>query len=399
MAKKTVKDIDVKGKKVFMRADFNVPLEDGKITDDKRIRAAMPTINYLLERDVKLILASHLGRPKGEVKPEYSLKPVAGRLSEILGKEVKMAPDCIGPEVEEMAAKLEGGDVMLLENLRFHAGEKGNDPEFSKKLASLAEVYVNDAFGTAHRAHASMEGITHYLSPCVGGFLIEKELQYLGKALKKPEHPFLAILGGAKVGDKVPVIRSLMQKVDELIIGGAMMFTFYKAQGLDIGDSYFDEEAFETAKDLLKESQNAPANLVLPQDCLVADRFNKDKYDPETKTKTVDKDQIPEGWYGMDIGPKTIDEFKKKINQAKTVVWNGPMGVFEQEPFAKGTKEVAKALAESDAETIIGGGDSAAALSKFGLDDEMTHVSTGGGASLEFLEGKTLPGIAALDDK
>lgn len=399
MAKKTVKDIDVKEKRVFMRADFNVPLENGEITDDRRIQAALPTIKYLLEHDGELILASHLGRPKGNMNQELSLKPVAKRLSELLGKEVKMAPDCIGPEVEEMARNMKGGDIILLENLRFHPEEKNNDPEFCKKLASLAEIYVNDAFGTAHRAHASTEGITHHVSPCVAGFLIEKELKFLGKALRDPEKPFVAILGGAKVKDKVPVIRSLLKKVDDLVIGGAMAYTFYKAQGLNIGDSYFDKDAYETAKQLLEEAKNSSADLILPQDCLVADRFNQDQYDPDTKTQVVPKDGIPDKWHGVDIGPKAIENFKNEILEARTVLWNGPMGVFEQEPFSKGTRALAEALAESDATTIIGGGDSAAALRKFGLDDKMSHVSTGGGASLEFLEGKTLPGIAALDEK
>jgi 3-phosphoglycerate kinase len=394
MAKLTVKTLDVKGKRVFMRADFNVPLENGVITDDRRIKAALPTIRELLEKGAKLILASHMGRPKGEAKPELTLKPVAERLSSILGKPVTMAPDCIGPEVEKIVADMKEGEIVLLENLRYHKEEKKNDAEFAKALANLADVYVDDAFGTSHRAHASTEGITKYLKPCAVGYLIEKELKFLGDALENPKRPFVAILGGAKVADKIPVIRNLLKKVDTLIIGGGMVYTFYKAEGFEIGNSLFDEEAFETAKKILEEVKNCKAEFILPGDALVADKF-----DNNANTQIVKKDAIPEGWLGVDIGPESIDIIVDIIKKAGTVVWNGPVGVFEIENFANGTKKIAEALAESDAVTIIGGGDSAAALLKFGLDDKMTHVSTGGGASLEFLEGKILPGIAAIDEE
>jgi len=397
MKKLTVRDLEVKGKLVFMRADFNVPLQNGEITDERRILAALPTIKYLLEKGAKLILASHLGRPKGKSIPELSLLPVSKRLSELLEKPVIMVQDCIGEDVKKITENLKDGEVALLENLRFHNEETSNDADFSKALASLAEVYVNDAFGTAHRAHASTEGITHYLSPCAAGFLIEKELRFLGDALENPKRPFVAILGGAKVADKVPVIRNLLEKVDSLIIGGAMVYTFYKAMGLNIGDSLFDAEAFDTAKSLLEEAKTAKAELIIPVDCIVSDRFDIKQFDPETKIKTVLKEDIPEGWHGVDIGEKSIETIINKIKKAGTVVWNGPMGVFELEPYANGTKKIAETLAKTEAVSIIGGGDSAAALLKFGLDDKMSHVSTGGGASLEFLEGKTLPGIAALD--
>ncbi len=393
MAKLTVRDIAVKGKRVFVRVDFNVPLQNGIITDDSRIRAALPTIKYLIDKKAKLILASHLGRPKGQVKEELSILPAAKRLSELLARPVTMAPDCIGAEVENLASQMNEGDVILLENLRFHPGETKNDPEFAKALAALADLYVNDAFGTAHRAHASTEGITHYLSPCAAGFLIEKELKYLGDALNNPERPFVAILGGAKVGDKIGVIRALLKKVDCLIIGGGMTYTFYAALGLEIGNSLFDEAVFETAKEILKESASAAAKCLLPVDCLIADKF-----DAEANTQIVDKDKIPPDWEGVDIGPKSIALFADEIKKAKTVFWNGPVGVFEIDAFAEGTKKIAYALAEADAVTVIGGGDSAAAAKKYGLTGKMTHVSTGGGASLEFLEGKTLPGIAALTD-
>jgi len=400
MAKLTVRDIDVREKHVFMRADFNVPLKEGQITDDHRIRAALPSITHLLENGAKLILASHLGRPSGTgFEADFSLKPVSVRLSELLDKPVSFAPDCVGPEVEKMVAEMKPGDVVLLENLRFHKQEKKNDPDFAKALAALADVYVNDAFGTAHRAHASTEGITNYVSPCAAGFLIEKELKFLGGAMNDPKRPFVAILGGAKVADKVPVIRNLMKKVDVLVIGGGMVYTFYKVQGLGIGDSLFDAEAFETAKEILKEAKDAPARFVIPMDCVVCDIFDPKKVDPKTQIKVVPKEEIPDKWHGVDIGPKTVEAVKAEIQKAGTVVWNGPMGVFELEPFAKGTRKLAEAMAETEAVTIIGGGDSAAALLQFGLEDKMSHVSTGGGASLEFLEGKTLPGIAAIDEK
>ena len=394
MAKLTVDKLDVKGKRVFVRVDFNVPIEKGIITDDMRIRGALPTIKLLVERQAKVILASHLGRPKGGPSPEFSLAPAAKRLSELLGKPVTMAPDCIGPEVGKLVSGMKNGDVLMLENVRFHKGEEKNDPEFAKALASLADMYVDDAFGTAHRAHASTEGITHFLKgPFAAGFLIQKELKYLGDALDKPERPFLAILGGKKVADKIGVIRNLLKKVDSLIIGGGMAYTFYKAQGLEIGTSLFDQEAFETAKEILKESGGKPEKILLPVDCLVADKF-----DVSANTKVVAANAIPAGWQGVDIGPESIKIFIDKIKRAKTIVWNGPIGVFEIDRFAEGTRKIAEAMAQSDAVTVIGGGDSAAALEKFGLTGKMTHVSTGGGASLEFLEGIQLPGIAALTD-
>ena len=394
MAKLTVDKQDVKGKRVFVRVDFNVPIEKGIITDDMRIRGALPTIKLLVERQAKVILASHLGRPKGGPSPEFSLAPAAKRLSELLGKPVTMAPDCIGPEVEKLVSGMKNGDVLMLENVRFHKGEEKNDPEFARALASLADMYVDDAFGTAHRAHASTEGITHFLKgPFASGFLIQKELKYLGDALDKPERPFLAILGGKKVADKIGVIRNLLKKVDSLIIGGGMAYTFYKAQGLEIGTSLFDQEAFETAKEILKEFGGKPEKILLPVDCLVADKF-----DSSANTKVVAANAIPAGWLGVDIGPESIEIFIDKIKRAKTIVWNGPMGVFEIDKFAEGTRKIAEAMAQSEAVTVIGGGDSAAALEKFGLTGKMTHVSTGGGASLEFLEGIQLPGIAALTD-
>lgn len=395
MTKKTIRDINVKGKRVFVRVDYNVPLDENqKITDDLRIVESLPTIKYLLEQDAKIILASHLGRPKGEKKPKYSLKPVAERLSTLLGKTVKFAPDCIGDEVKKMCDELKSGEVILLENLRFYKQEEGNDPEFCKQLAALAEVYVNDAFGTAHRAHASTEGITKYLSPKVSGFLIEKEIKYLGEALDKPQRPFVAILGGAKVSTKIGVIDNLLKKVDVLLIGGGMIFTFYKAQGFEIGASLLEPETVQQAKELLIKFKTSKAKVILPVDCQIADKFEEG-----ANTQIVDVDKIPAGWIGVDIGPKSIELFKAEIQKAKTIVWNGPAGVFEIAKFAEGTKKVAQFLAESKAITVIGGGDSASAVEKFNVKDKMTHVSTGGGASLEFLEGITLPGIAALDDK
>jgi len=394
MAKLTVDKLDVKGKRVFVRVDFNVPIEKGIITDDMRIRGALPTIKLLIKRQAKVILASHLGRPKGGPSPEFSLAPAAKRLSELLGKPVTMAPDCIGPEVEKLVSGMKNGDILMLENVRFHKGEEKNDPEFAKALASLADMYVNDAFGTAHRAHASTEGITHFLKgPFAAGFLIQKELKYLGDALDKPERPFLAILGGKKVADKIGVIQNLLKKVDSLIIGGGMAYTFYKAQGLEIGTSLFDQEAFEKAKEILKEFGGKPEKILLPVDCLVADKF-----DASASTKVVAANAIPAGWQGVDVGPESIELFIDKIKRAKTIVWNGPMGIFEIDKFAEGTRRIAEAMAQSGAVTVIGGGDSASALEKFGLTGKMTHVSTGGGASLEFLEGIQLPGIAALTD-
>ena len=394
MSKKTVKDIDLKGKKVFVRCDFNVPMDENQnITDNRRIVAALPTIKYLIEQNCKIILASHLGRPKGEVKPEFSLAPVSVELSKQLGQEVLMAKDVIGESAKTLAANLQEGQVMLLENVRFHREETDNDPEFAKELASMAEVFVNDAFGTAHRAHASTEGVSHYL-PSVSGFLIEKELKFLGDALNNPTRPFVAILGGAKVSDKIGVIDSLLEKVDTLMIGGGMAYTFFKAQGYEVGNSLCEPDKCDLALSLMEKAKNKGVKLLLPVDTKVGKEFK-----PDTESKTVAWTEIPEGWEGFDIGEKTIEMFKEELKSAKTVVWNGPLGLFEFDQFAIGTNAIAHALAEIDATTIIGGGDSAAAVEKAGLADKMTHISTGGGASLEFLEGKKLPGIECLQDK
>ena len=394
MNKKTVKDIDLKGKKVFVRCDFNVPMDENQnITDNTRIVAALPTIKYLLEQNSKIILASHLGRPKGEVKPEFSLKPVAKELSKLLGKEVIMANDVIGEDAMTKAENLKEGEIMLLENVRFHREETDNDPEFAKKLASMAEVFVNDAFGTAHRAHASTTGIADYI-PGVAGFLIEKELKFLGNAINNPERPFVAILGGAKVSDKIGVIDSLLDKVDTLMIGGGMAYTFFKAQGYNVGNSLCEVEKTDLALEAMEKAKAKGVKLLLPIDTKIGKEFK-----PDTESKTVAWTEIPDEWEGFDIGEKTIEMFKNELQNAKTVIWNGPLGLFEFEQFAIGTNEIAKTLAELDATTIIGGGDSAAAVTKAGLADKMTHISTGGGASLEFLEGKKLPGIECLQDK
>jgi len=394
MNKKTVKDIDLKGKKVFVRCDFNVPMDENQnITDNTRIVAALPTIKYLLEQNCKIILASHLGRPKGEVKPEFSLKPVAKELSKQLGKEVIMANDVIGEDAMTKASNLKEGEIMLLENVRFHREETDNDPEFAKKLASMAEIFVNDAFGTAHRAHASTTGIADYI-PGVAGFLIEKELKFLGNAINNPERPFVAILGGAKVSDKIGVIDSLLDKVDTLMIGGGMAYTFFKAQGYNVGNSLCEVEKTGLALQAMEKAKEKGVKLLLPIDTKIGKEFK-----PDTESKTVAWTEIPDEWEGFDIGEKTIEMFKKELQNAKTVIWNGPLGLFEFEQFAIGTNEIAKTLAELDATTIIGGGDSAAAVTKAGLADKMTHISTGGGASLEFLEGKKLPGIECLQDK
>ena len=394
MNKKTVKDIDLKGKKVFVRCDFNVPMDEKQnITDNTRIVAALPTIKYLLEQDCKIILASHLGRPKGEVKPEFSLAPVAKELSKLLNKEVIMAKDVIGEDATNKAANLKEGEIMLLENVRFHREETDNDPEFAKKLASMAEVYVNDAFGAAHRAHASTAGIAQYL-PAVSGFLIEKELTVLGNAINNPERPFMAILGGAKVSDKIGVIDSLLDKVDTLMIGGGMAYTFFKAQGYSVGNSLCEEEKTGLALEAMEKAKQKGVKLLLPVDTKVGKEFK-----PDTESKTVAWTDIPDGWEGFDIGEKTIEMFKNELKNAKTVIWNGPVGLFEFDQFAIGTNEIAKTLADLDATTIIGGGDSGAAVAKAGLADKMTHICTGGGASLEFLEGKKLPGIECLLDK
>lgn len=393
--KKTIRDIDVKGKKVIVRCDFNVPQKDGAITDDNRIVAALPTINYLIEQGAKVILMSHLGRPKGEAKMEFTLQPVADRLSELLGKEVKFksCPQVICDTIREMAESLGDGDVMLLENVRFRKEETENGAEFAKELASLGEIFVQEAFGTAHRAHASTAGIADYL-PAVSGFLIEKEVQFLGSAVENPQRPFVAIMGGAKVGDKIPVIESLLKKVDTLIIGGGMSYTFYKSMGLEIGTSILDEENVGLAKDLLEKAEKAGVKLLLPVDVVCANEFAND-----AETVVAGRENIPADMMGLDIGPATIELYRNALMDAKTIVWNGPMGVFEMPTFAKGTKAIAEILAESDAVTVIGGGDSAAAAEQFGLADKMTHISTGGGASLEFLEGKVLPGIAIIEEK
>lgn len=395
MNKKTVKDIDVNGKKVLVRCDFNVPIdsETGKITDNRRIRAALPTIQYLLDHNAKVILCSHLGRPKGEFNLKYSLKPVAEELSKLLNKDVKLAKDVIGESAKELTSNMKEGDIVLLENVRFHKEEEQNAPEYSKALASMAEIYVNDAFGTAHRAHSSTTGVADYL-PAVSGFLIEKELEFLGGALENPKHPFVAILGGAKVSDKIGVIENLLDKVDTLIIGGGMAYTFYKAQGHHIGTSICEEDKLDLAKSILEKAQEKGVKLLLPVDNHVSSEYSNNGED-----KMVDSTEIPDGFMGLDIGPKTIEKFEEAVKDAKTVVWNGPLGVCEFDKFATGTKAVATMLSKIGATTIIGGGDSAAAIEKLGLADKMTHISTGGGASLEFLEGKTLPGIACLQDK
>ena len=390
MNKKTVRDVDLKGKRVLMRVDFNVPMEAGKVTDDKRIRAALPTIQYVLDQGASLILMSHLGRPKGGPDPEFSLKAAAQTLAALLGKPVQMAPDCIGPEVEKMARSLKAGEVLMLENTRFHPGEEKNDLELAKALAGLGEVYVNDAFGSAHRAHSSTEGVARFL-PAVSGFLMEKELEYLGKAMANPEHPFIAILGGAKISDKIAVVDNLLSKCDYLIIGGGMANTFLAARGLAMQESLVEAASLETARSILAK---AGPKLLLPVDAVVADTFAAD-----ASTKVVDVGAVPAGWRIMDIGPKSIEAFKKALDGAKLIVWNGPMGVFEMPKFAEGTFAIAKLMAASGATTVIGGGDSASAVKKAGVAKQMTHVSTGGGASWEFREGKELPGVAALQDK
>lgn len=394
MNKKTIEDINLKSKKVLVRVDFNVPLDENRnITDDTRIRAALPTIKYLLDQQAKVVLMSHLGRPKGQFKPEFSLKPVAKRLSELLGQEVTMAEDVIGESAQKAVAEMKDGDVVLLENLRFHKEETDNDPEFAKALASFGEVYVNDAFGTAHRAHASTEGVAHHL-PAVAGYLIKKELEIMGKALSNPERPFVAILGGAKVSDKIGVIENLIEKVDTLIIGGGMAYTFFKARGYEIGDSLLEADKVELAKSLEEKAKAKGVKFLLPVDNVVAKEFKAD-----AEHKVVPSNEIPAGWQGLDIGPETRELYGKEIKNAKTVVWNGPMGVFEMPAFAKGTEAIAQYMSECEGTTIIGGGDSAAAVEQMGFADKMSHISTGGGASLEFLEGKVLPGVAALDDK
>ena len=394
MNKKTVRDIDVKGKKVLVRCDFNVPYDENRvITDNRRIVAALPTIKYLIENNAKVILCSHLGRPKGEVKPEFSLDIVATELSKLLGQEVVLAKDVVGADAKAKAEALKEGQVMLLENVRFEPGEEKNDEELSKKFASLAEIYVNDAFGTAHRAHSSTTGVASFL-PAVSGFLIEKELNFMGGALENPERPFMAILGGRKVSDKIGVIESLLEKVDVLMIGGAMAYTFFKAMGYSVGNSICEEDKLDLARSLMEKAKAKGVKFMLPIDTKVGKEFSKD-----TESKTVKYTEIPDGWEGFDIGAETIALYSEELKKAKTVIWNGPVGLFEFDQFAIGTNSIAKILSELDAVTIVGGGDSAAAVEKAGLADKFTHISTGGGASLEFLEGKKLPGIEALQDK
>ncbi len=394
--KQTVEDVDVAGKRVLVRVDFNVPQDEtGAITDDRRIRAALPTIQYLVGKGARVILASHLGRPKGGPTPKFSLKPVAERLAQLLGQPVPLAPDSVGPEVQTLVDGLADGDVLLLENVRFYPEEEKNDPEYAAKLAALAEVYVNDAFGTAHRAHASTEGVAHHL-PAVAGYLLKKELDYLGSTVENPERPFVAILGGAKVKDKIPVIESLLPKVDTLIVVGGMAYTFFKAQGLEIGKSLLDTNSLDFVQ---KVQAEAGDKLMLPVDVVVTDGNPFDGGEADLNTKVVSVREIPADWEGADIGPATLKAITAVLQGAKTVIWNGPAGIFEFAKFAEGTKGIAQALADSSATTIVGGGDSAAAVEKLGFADQMTHISTGGGASLEFLEGKELPGVAALQDK
>lgn len=397
MNKLSIDQVDLKGKRVLVRVDFNVPLDENlNITDDIRITSSLPTIKKIIAEGGKAILMSHLGRPKGQPNPKYSLKPAAKRLSELLGKEVKIAPDCVGEEVKKMVDSMKDGDVLLLENLRFHAEEEKNNPEFAKQLSELGDIYINDAFGSAHRAHASTEGVTKYIQVNASGYLMQKELDYLGKAISDPERPYCAILGGAKISGKIDVIQNLFPKVDTLIIGGGMAYTFYKAMGYEIGKSLLEEEKIELAKEILEKAKNSNVNFLIPVDVVVAPEFNND-----SPSDVVDIKNIPADKMGLDIGPKTIELFRNEILKSKTVIWNGPMGVFEFDNFAKGTNAIAEALVEATgngAITIIGGGDSAAAIKKAGLEDKVSHVSTGGGASLEFLEGKTLPGVAALND-
>lgn len=391
--KKTLKDIDVKGKKILCRADLNVPMQDGKITDDTRIRAILPTVNYLLENGAKVILASHFGRPKGEVVEDLRLDPVAARLSELINKPVAKTNEVYGAEVDAEVAKLNNGDVLMLENVRFEKGEEKNDPALVEELAKIADIFVNDAFGTSHRAHASTVGIAGKL-PAIAGFLMEKEIAVLSKALSEPDRPFTAIIGGAKVRDKINVIENFLDIVDNLIIGGGLAYTFLKAKGYGVGNSLLEEDKVELAKEFMEKAEAKGVKFYMMEDAVIADDFS-----PDANTKIVPSNQIPDGWESLDIGPKTAATFREIVLNSKLVIWNGPMGVFEMEPFSNGTKEVAKALAETSGYTVIGGGDSAAAVEQFGYADRMDHISTGGGASLEFMEGKELPGIEALDDK
>ncbi|MFT9849971.1 phosphoglycerate kinase [Aneurinibacillus sp. REN35] len=393
MNKKSVRDVDVKGKRVFCRFDFNVPMEEGRITDDTRIRAALPTIEYLMQNGARVIMSSHFGRPKGKVVEEMRLNAVAERLSQLLGQPVKKVDEVFSETVKEEAEKLHDGEAMLLENVRFHPGEEKNDEELAKQFASLADLFVNDAFGTAHRAHASTAGVAAHIEG-VAGFLMEKEIEFLGHTISQPERPFTAIIGGAKVKDKIGVIENLLEKVDNLIVGGGLSNTFIKAKGYDVGSSLLEEEKVELAKEFMEIAKQKGVNFLIPIDVVVADKFAAD-----AQTKTVDVDAIPEGWQALDIGPKTIELYKQAVLDSKTVVWNGPMGVFEMDAFAEGTNAIARTLKEVRGTTIIGGGDSVAAVEKAGVASEMTHISTGGGASLEFMEGKELPGVAVLADK
>ena len=397
MAKMTLKDVELSGKTVLMRVDFNVPIKDGIIGDDNRIRQALESINYVIEGGAKLILTSHLGRPGGSPDPEFSLKPVAEHLGTLIDAPVFFATDCIGAEAEKVISTAKAGEIVLLENVRFHEGEKKNDPEFSKELAKHADLFVNDAFGSSHRAHSSVAGVTEFLQPAVSGFLLEKEIRYLEESVNNPTRPFTAILGGAKVSDKIGVIENLLNKVDSILIGGGMTYTFYKAKGLPIGNSLIEEDKIDLAKELIEHAEAKGVNLMLPSDSVVSKEFKN-----EAEHKIVGEDGIEDGWMALDIGPDSIKQFSDVILESKTVVWNGPMGVFEMENFATGTFKVAEALAETTANgavTIIGGGDSAAAIKKSGLQDKVSHVSTGGGASLEYLEGKELPGVTALTDR
>ena len=399
MSKKTIANLsaaDLAGKRVLVRVDFNVPFDNGSITDDTRIRAALPTIKELISNGAKVILCSHMGRPKGKVVDSMSLTPVAARLGELLGQKVTMCDDCVGESVTAAIGGLENGQVALLENLRFHSEEEGNDPEFAKQLAANADLYVNDAFGTAHRAHASTEGVTHYLSPSVAGYLIEKELQYLQAAIENPQRPLVAIIGGSKVSSKIGVIETLLEKCDKLIIGGGMIFTFYKARGLNVGKSLVEDDKLELAKSLEAKAKEKGVDFLLPSDVVLADNFT-----PDANAKTTSIDNIEDGWMGLDIGPDSIKLFQDALSDCKAVIWNGPMGVFEFDKFAAGTEAIARTLAEltgTGTTTIIGGGDSVAAVEKVGVAEKMSHISTGGGASLELLESKVLPGIAALDE-
>ena len=395
MNKFTVRDIDFNGARALVRVDFNVPIKNGKITDDTRIRATLPTIKNLLESRARVILMSHLGKAKGAVDPQFSLKPAADRLAELLpGVNVKFAPDCIGEDVKKLVESINAGEILLLENLRFHKGEEANDPEFAKKLAAWGDIFVNDAFGTAHRAHASTQGVTKFLSPAIAGFLMEKEIAIIGKALSNPERPFYALIGGAKVSSKIEVLENLLKIVDKLVIGGGMAFTFLKAQGVEVGKSLVENDKLEVAKDIIKKAKELNKEIILPTDAVIAAEMKE-----ESPESIVDINSIPSDMAGYDIGPESIQYFKSVLKDAKTIIWNGPMGVFEVNKFAKGTFEVAKLLSEMKATTIVGGGDSVAAVEKAGVADKMTHVSTGGGASLEFMEGKILPGVAALTEK